>query len=279
MVVRERGNVVEGWPGSVAVTSVELSSGRCRFFEVGTGEPVIVLHGANFLHGAESWLKCAAGLAPGLRVLMPDLPGWGHSSPSGFGDSFAYLVDFVREFQDALGLTSTHVVGHSMGGWISLLLGYESAARVDRLVAVSSGGLNLAPAGGMIDWRAPSAADVDTWGRPLAELGWPIESAVATRKQRIDDASVVASFRKVMDNMTLPERRRHYHVGRRLPFIPHETLLLWGGLDRVQPVELGQEMARLLPRAELRVVDGGGHGIPTTHTAEVSAAIHDFLTR
>ena len=54
--------------------------------------------------------------------------------------SFAYIVDFVREFQDALGIERSNIVGHSMGGWLASLFAYESPNRVNKLVLVGSGG-------------------------------------------------------------------------------------------------------------------------------------------
>ena len=108
---------------------VELSHGRTRYFDCGEGAPTILLHGVGYSAGGTSW----------YRNIAPDFVGWGTGDRLEQGYSFAYLVDFVREFQDALGLASTHVVGHSMGGWIASLFAYESPNRVDRLALTASG--------------------------------------------------------------------------------------------------------------------------------------------
>jgi pimeloyl-ACP methyl ester carboxylesterase len=121
--------------------SVELSHGRTRHLEAGGGPAVILLHGVAFASGGDSWLANVGGLAPKLRVLAPDFPGWGPGDQLELGYSFAYLADFVREFQDALGLENSHIAGHSMGGWVSSVLAYESPQRVGKLVLVASGGM------------------------------------------------------------------------------------------------------------------------------------------
>ena len=43
--------------------------------------------------------------------------GWPPGDTYVHMDAFPYLTDFLREFQDALGLKSSHVMGATMGGW------------------------------------------------------------------------------------------------------------------------------------------------------------------
>src|SRR6266545_7425754 len=92
---------------------VDLSHGKTRYIEAGAGPPVILIHGFPFHHSADSWWPNIPALASQFRVLAPDCVGW---PPSDFFDqaySFAYITDFVREFQDALEIRSSHIVGTS----------------------------------------------------------------------------------------------------------------------------------------------------------------------
>ena len=98
---------------------VAMSHGRTRYFEAGTGEPCILLHGVNFTAGGTNWLPVLEQLARTVRVIAPDFLGWGPGDRLDQGYSFAYLVDFVRELQDKLDLRTSHIVGHSIGGWIA----------------------------------------------------------------------------------------------------------------------------------------------------------------
>ena len=43
------------------------------------------------------------------------------------------MTDFIREFQDALNIRSSHVIGATKGGWIAGLFAYESPNRVTSL--------------------------------------------------------------------------------------------------------------------------------------------------
>ena len=88
---------------------VTLSHGRTRYLSAGAGQPVLLLHGAGFISGAHSWLPVISGLAENFHVIAPDMLGWGPGDQLTTPYSFGYLVDFVREFQDALGLNPASV--------------------------------------------------------------------------------------------------------------------------------------------------------------------------
>ena len=63
-----------------------------------------------------------------------------------------------------------------------------------------------------------------------------------------------------------------------LPFLMKaETLILMGGDDNIVPVANGRLLATLIPQAELRIIEGGGHLFLVSHTAECLEMIRDFL--
>ena len=134
--------------------TIQLSALKARYLEAGEGEPTIFLHPVGFTGAAEVWLPCLkAGLAQKLRVIAPDMLGWGPGERPLIKYSFAYWMDHVRELQDALGLKKTNIVGHSLGGWIAACLAYESPNRVNKLVLVANAGLNQDPPAGLADFK------------------------------------------------------------------------------------------------------------------------------
>ena len=100
---------------STAITEkfVELGHGKTRYFEAGTGYPTILIHGAGFLSGADGWLGVMGQLAERGRVLSIDCLNWGPGDVFDQEFSFAYLVDHVREFMDAMGIEKANIVGHT----------------------------------------------------------------------------------------------------------------------------------------------------------------------
>src|SRR5205823_1251080 len=101
-----------------------------RHFDVGKGAPVLLLHGASLGSSADVWARNLAPLAAhGLRVIAPDLPGFGHSDNPG-DHSLADRQRFVPALMDALELERAALVGHSQAGRIALALAFGHTARV-----------------------------------------------------------------------------------------------------------------------------------------------------
>lgn len=265
--------------GAVEVVErfVELSHGRSRYLEAGSGPVVLLLHGVGFAPAADGWRPTLAALAGAHRVIAPDMLGWGPGDQLEQGYSFAYLVDFLRELQDALGLASCHVVGHSMGGWLASLLAYESPERVERLVLVASGGLLTRPLPAMASWTPPGAEAVAASLAPLAASGVDVAALTDRWVALAADGARTARFARIMAHMSEGETRARYNTGRRLPKVPCPTLVVWGGEDAVNPVEMARRTAELVPASELLVLEGAGHGVPAERPDELHAAVLGFL--
>ena len=258
---------------------VTLSHGRTRYFDLGEGTPTILLHGVGYSAGGTSWYRNLEQLSEGMRVIAPDFVGWGTGDRLEQGYSFAYLVDFVREFQDALGLESSNIVGHSMGGWIASLFSYESPSRVQRLVLTASGGVATRTLAQMTDFVPPSEEETLARLRALPGIT-EAEAADWTRYdwENITTLGAIEAYRRILASMNNGETRARYNTQRRLPKIGAETLVLWGSADEVNALELGELTASLIPRAELRVFSCG-HMVPHEAPHEMNSAILDFLGR
>lgn len=115
---------------------------RIHYTELGKGEPVVLIHGLT-VNGRLQWFLpgIAQDLAKHYRVIVPDCRGHGLSGkphdPRQYGPEMA--EDVVR-LLDHLGIRKAHVVGYSMGGFITLhLLGTHP----DRLLTAVTGGAGL----------------------------------------------------------------------------------------------------------------------------------------
>ncbi|HWO74154.1 MAG TPA: alpha/beta hydrolase, partial [Dehalococcoidia bacterium] len=185
-----------------------LSHGKTRYYEAGSGYPTLLLHGAGFESGGDSWLGVMDLLADRYRVLAPDSLNWGPGDVFDQEFSFAYLVDHVREFMDVLGIAKANVVGHSMGGWIATLLAYESPERVNKLVLVAAGGAATRPLQNMVEWKPPVLAEMkERLARRLARSPLPAEPIIQHYVNKLQTPSQTEAFAKVMRHMTNPLTR------------------------------------------------------------------------
>jgi pimeloyl-ACP methyl ester carboxylesterase len=250
---------------------VELSHGKCRYFEAGTGYPTLLMHGAGFLSGADGWMPVIPGLAEKLRLLAFDSLNWGPGDVFDQEFSFAYQVDHIREFMDALGIEKANVVGHSMGGWLATLFAYESPERINKLVLVAAGGSATRPLANMVDWKAPSVEDIKTQiGRRVESFpeGVDKQHVVQTYLDKQADPAQVEGFAKVMRHMTNPMTRQRYNTLRRLAHIHVPTLIIWGREDKTNALEMGEEQNRGIRNSKLIVYDATGHGVPQERPQE-----------
>lgn len=257
---------------------VDLSHGRTRYLEAGSGDPVILLHGVGYTAGGDSWLLNIPALATRLRVLAPDFLGWGLGDRLDMEYSFAYLVDFVREFQDALGIGHSHIVGHSMGGWVASVFAYESPQRVDKLVLIASGGTKTRTLASMTEFQPPSKEDV----RKQAEHAWgksglSVDDIAETNYRKTQAPGALEAYRKILRHMNDSGNRERYNTLRRLPAIQAPTLVVWGTNDQTNAVEMGEETARVIPNARLVIFEGCGHMVPTERPEELNRELVSFL--
>jgi pimeloyl-ACP methyl ester carboxylesterase len=260
----------------------EMSHGKTRYWEAGTGTPTILIHGAGWNSGCENWALAMGPLSQHLRVLAMDCLNWGTGDVFDQEFSFAYLVDHVREFMDVLGIEQANVVGHSMGGWILTLLSYESPNRVRKAVNVAGGGTANRPLQNMVEFKVPEPEQTRQQYMRLANASGgtlDVDELAAPFIRKRDLPGHPEAFAKVMRHMTNPQTRQRYNTLRRLPFISVPTLVIWGRDDAVNSLEeVGMPTANGIPNAKLLVYDNTGHGVPAEQPERFHRDVIEFLT-
>jgi pimeloyl-ACP methyl ester carboxylesterase len=102
--------------------NVELINGKFSYLEVGSGEPVVLLHALG--RGASDWSYVMEALGVKWHCFAIDFRGHGESVHTATYSFDEFVLDIGR-FVDVLGLESFYLIGHSMGGNV----GWRFAAR------------------------------------------------------------------------------------------------------------------------------------------------------
>ena len=222
---------------------------RTRYRRVGSGAPVLVLHG----WGAkiEAVDPIVRSLAAQATVYVADLPGFGESAlppqPWGVCDYTNWTLAFLREMD----LARVDVVGHSFGGRIAIYLASHHPERIGKLILVDSAGIR--PKRGLRYHRRVAVAKVSKHvGRRLGPVGRRLQARIAARMASSDYAAAGAlrpTFVKVVNEDLTPL----------LAGIAVPTLLIWGSEDQDTPLSDARTMERLIPDAGLVIFDGAGH--------------------
>ena len=248
----------------------------------GSGRPVVLIHGSGpGVSAWANWRLVIPSLAKEFRVIAPDMAGFGYTDrPAGFTYSKAAWIKQVIDVFDALGLEKADLVGNSFGGAIALATAIQHPDRVGRLVLMGSVGLSFPITHGLdaVWGYTPSfetmraLLDIFAYDRSLvndelAELRY--RASIQPGFQESFAAMFPAPRQRWVDALASPEEA--------IRAIPHETLVIHGREDKVIPLSVSLELARLIERAQLHVFGHCGHWTQIEHTARFTQLVANFL--
>lgn len=172
-----------------------LSSAIIHYAEMGSGAPVVLLHGWPQTHHA--WRHVMPLLAADYRVIAPDLRGLGDSSRPLAGYDAATVAGDLRELlEDHLALGSWHLVGHDWGGPVAFALAAarQEAIRTLTILDVTLPGIGPDISQGGKRWHhafhmTPDLPEALVQGRERIYLSWFLD-AFSYRKGMITAADI-----------------------------------------------------------------------------------------
>ena len=266
---------------------IEVDGLRTRVLEEGSGPATLLLHGASLGSSCDVWIGNFAALAArGLRVIAPDLPGFGETTNSA-DHSVGFRVRFVLRLLDALGIDRAHVVGHSQSGQIAVRLAIEHPERVGRIVVLGTASL-LPP---LPDSGAGDAAEGDDGGM---EEPTPIEVRRQLADTLFDHTRITADAVAVRHRMSIGKNFDAFlarRAGKGDDKAAKDSKPLWQRLDEVKvPMRLiygrqdraAERRATLArqryPGLDLHLIDRCRQLVQWDAPTEFAALTADFLT-
>ena len=207
------------------------------------GQTVLLIHGAG--SDRRDWDLTMPALSAHYRVYAPDLIGFGESRRDDITYNLKMFRDFIIGFMDELGIRDTVLIGHSLGGRISLEVAAAIPERVIRLVLAAPLGFGpLSPV-----------------GRIISTSAWAIHKAARLTLPYPDmDLNLNDHESGVFDNVCQP------------------TLLIWGSRDLYFPKSHGWRALRTLPNAKLKIYRGAGHSPHTAYPEHFASDVLGFLS-
>lgn len=244
-----------------------------HFHEEGAGEPVVFLHGGGpGASGLSNFGRNVSVFAQQFRVIVPDQPGFGKSAVShAEGHYFTIAADAVVKLMDELGIEKAHLVGNSLGGGTAMRLALRHPDRAGRLVLMGPGGLSLNvfspdPTEGvkrLYEFAAPpgpSREKLATFLRTLVfDQKLVTDELIEERFASASSPEVLAAMGVMGRTFTNPATAEEGMLWREAHRLKHETLLIWGREDRVNPLDGALIAMKLIKRARLHVFGGCGH--------------------
>ncbi|TKS59910.1 MAG: alpha/beta hydrolase [Nitrospira sp.] len=255
----------------IPIKTVLVHDQWIAYLDVGTGPPVILIHG--FGGSMWQWEHQQQALSQHFRVLTLDLPGAGLSDKPEIDYRPDQMLDFCVGFMDAVKIPQATLVGNSMGAGLAIGMALAHPTRVAKLVLID--GL---PQHVMKKLASPSVRRAMETRAPawLVSLGnWlfgglMIESvlkeivhdpalltpAVIERSNRNRQRpGMIKPIMAVRENLPLWESGFATRIGA----VAHPTLVIWGEEDRVFPIAVGEELHHAIKGSRFTRIPNAGH--------------------
>lgn len=249
----------------------------------GQGPAVTLLHG--FTQRGGSWREAAVHLGAAWRVIVPDLRGHGRTTvrPESDHSQRAAAAD-LRRLWDHLGITSSHLVGYSMGGRLALHVAATSAQDIRSLVVVSGhGGLSEPERGRRREADSVLAEHILAVGMEQFAREWGEQQLFAGLRRRGPEyTEMLVAMRRANRPESLAASLRDMGAGAMAPLwedlrsFDRPALILAGSED-LRYRAFAEQLAQTIPKARLELIEGAGHALPQERPREVGLAIARFL--
>ena len=269
---------------------VSIHGHEVSFLTAGDGPVVLLIHGVA--GSSRAWREVIPALAAGHRVIAPDLLGHGESAKPVGDYSLGAFASGLRDLLGVLGVERATLIGHSLGGGVTLQLAYQHPEMCERIVLVDSGGL-----GREVSWILRAAS------LPGAELVWPVlfHPFLRDRGDRFSRflsrhglrSARAAEMWRSYRSLTEPENRRAFARTLRSVIDPGgqsvsamdrlylaaavPTMIVWGQNDPIIPVAHAYAAHSAIEGSRLEVLADVGHFPHVEAPERFVALIGDFL--
>ncbi len=252
---------------------INIDGIKINYEQHGSGTDVLVLHGWGA--SLQTMRPVIDVLADSYRVTALDFPGFGDSGmpPESFG--VPEYTRITRLFMAQLGIRKAHIICHSFGGRVTILLASAHPDMVGKIVFTDAAGL-----------RKPRTVRyyVRTYTYKLAKrlsrgrtikkllLGLGIDVDKRVRNAGSTDyRALPACMRQVFVRVVNQDLKKH------LRHIKSPSLLIWGENDTDTPVSFAKTMEKNIPDAGLVVLPGAGHYSFLDCFAQYMTIVRTFL--
>jgi len=263
---------------------LDLAGGQLEVVEKGPRDasPIVLIH--CFTCAINYWDGMIPRLARTHRVVAVDLLGHGGSEKPTSGYSVENQADLIAQALGHLGVTDAEVVGHSLGGPVTVALAEQSPQLVNRMVLIDSipdtsygdvgfiGELPFKPVLGEALWRIKPDFSIRNGLEVAFAPGFPVPDAFVEDVKRLTYSAYTGShdaFDEYTDEESLPERAAALHK---------PLLAIMGAEEQIasDPQESLAAYRNGDPGAETKLIAGAGHSPNVEKPGETAALVLGF---
>lgn len=255
--------------------TIELNGASVYYEQHGQGHPTLVLHGWG--GKCESFAPLLRDCADALHMTALDFPGHARSGDPPEPWSVTEYMEMTAQLLRALDIPRAHIVAHSFGGRVALVLAATYPELVGRMVLTGVPGLKTMPSPSQkarsATYRALKALLTNRLTRAM--LG---DARIDALRSRLQERFGSADYKALS-----PEMRKTFSRVINQDLTPYlnriaaPTLLFWGDQDTAAPLWMGRVMELSIRDAGLVVMQGAGHYAYLDRYADFRAVVRNFL--
>lgn len=271
-----------------------VDSHRVGYFDEGQGTPLVIVHG--FMNTKEGLEKVVDTFSPSMRVIVPDLPGYGESEVTLKAESLMEFADFLHDFIQKLDLEKVNMFGTSFGGTVAMLFALKYQDLLNKLILRASlyhwSQIPKIFRSEMVRGLIKDVTKFRPLRRPLVNLtGYIYPKLVEKRqskrqtpenmerirrtiriwKDRLKEEDVQIMTRNGLINMLYTD------LTDELPKINNETLVVWKKKDIFVSGKSGRYLQENIPNSKYVEMDGESHSVIYEDLTELTKSVNEFL--
>lgn len=273
------------------VRNVELEKGTIVYREMGSGEPIVFVHG--LLVNGHLWRKVVPALATRYRCIVPDLPLGSHRTPMAADADLSPrgLANMILQLLEKLDLEEATVVANDTGGALTQIAAASGSKRIGRLVLTPCDMFDnfLPPMFRPLQRIGSTPAGVFLVVQPMrlrlvrnspVAFGWvakrPLPDSVAKDYLGpvLESPGIRRDVSKVLKGIS---SRYTQEAAEKLRHFNQPVLLAWASEDRLFPVAHAHRMASILPNARVELIDDSYSFVPEDQPERLGELIDKFV--
>jgi len=258
------------------VSSITTDQGIVHYEVYGRGKPVILLHG--WLGSWGLWQETMGFLGRYYRTYAMDFWGFGESGKKRETYAVQDFVSLVNQFMEQLGIMHAPLVGHSMGGTVSLSVAIRYPERVSKVVVVGSPivGSSLAFPLKLAGMRPIAFMLFNMMG--TFRLGMRLAAPIICRDKRFADMMDRDLSRTTVESFLLSiASLRRTDLRPMLDQIKVPVMGMYGDRDVIVHPKQWQPMQKGIPRSRIERFPLSGHFLMLEEHQAFSEKLKNFL--
>lgn len=241
-----KGNIISYWEGGLPSDSI----------------PIVFLPGWSV--SFKPYQESLNALAEHYQIIAPTLPGFGKSTSSKSLQSYQDYADCMIDFLNELNFKKVHIIGHSMGGAIAIIIAASKPSLIASIIVVDSTGIPLGSLPEVLGRRSIELT-VEFLTTKIERVSKMTQSFL--KNCLLNTGSVIQSARICLEEDIRPL----------LPKIESPCLVIWAQNDMFIPLKMGQEFSQAIKSSRLIVVEGESHELSMFRPEKFAPIILDFI--